>query len=129
MGSVTSKFKDYNKKFSKEQIGACRQRWLYNGSSHAERMSYTSWPLTVLRWAQWQVQEAVYLTDDHEEWQLFRVSMKGLSTSEKLYMLHNRYITLDLDNNQNWVDHCRIDNYIGALVRGGQLDSNYKVLK
>jgi hypothetical protein len=129
MGSVTSKFKDFDKKFSKDQIDACRQRWLYSGSSHAERQSYTEWPLPVLRWAQWQVQEVVYLADDHEEWQLFRVSMKGLSTSEKLYMLHNRYITLDLDNNQNWVDHCRIDNYISALVRGGQLDSNYKVVR
>ena len=65
---------------------------------------------------------------DNEEWQKFRVSLKGTSTQTKLWKLeeyiksncgcaHNDMIMVDTD-----CDYCvRVDNYIKALCRGGQL--------
>jgi hypothetical protein len=124
---VAKRFKDYDKMFSPEQINDCRQQWLRNGSSYAERMGITEWDLPVKQWSQEKVQHAVYHAISAEDWQLFRVSMKGLSTSEKLYMLYNRHVCLDASSYE--LEAIRIGNYIGALVRGGQLDSNYKVVK
>jgi len=65
---------------------------------------------------------------DDEDWQEFRVSMKGKSTEQKLRMLkkydyevhggENAFSALDVVN----CDYCiRVDNYIKALCRGGQL--------
>lgn len=67
---------------------------------------------------------------DDEEWQKFRVSLKGQSTANKLHKLeeyyeygdsrtheHNEFVNVDMD-----CDFCiRVDNYIKALCRGGQL--------
>lgn len=64
---------------------------------------------------------------DNEEWQKFRLSMKGKSTEDKLTMLKDYYTNGDLDSQQEcvqgrWCDVCiRVDNYIKALCRGGQL--------
>jgi hypothetical protein len=73
---------------------------------------------------------------DNEEWQKFRVSLKGLSTVQKIaklewywfdYYLHSDEVPRDM---RDWhgesfditCDVCvRIDNYIKALARGGQL--------
>lgn len=62
---------------------------------------------------------------DNQEWQEVRLSMKGESTERKLQILHWYYgygehqsITRECDD----CDVCiRIDNYIKALCRGGQL--------
>lgn len=62
---------------------------------------------------------------DDEEWQEIRLSMKGIPTESKLRMLEwyygygdHQYITKECDD----CDVCiRIDNYIKALCRGGQL--------
>lgn len=66
---------------------------------------------------------------DNEEWQKFRISLKGRSTMDKLGMLRAYWASnapaqmvlgnIDIDMND---DVCiRIDNYIKALCRGGQL--------
>lgn len=66
---------------------------------------------------------------DDTSWQMFRLSMKGKPTAEKLDMLeeyfddwhsshdlHTEIVNMDCDI-------CiRIDNYIKALCRGGQLE-------
>lgn len=71
---------------------------------------------------------------DNEEWQKFRLSMKGKSTQDKLEMLHGYWLT-EVDEERSHVasvilnaacrqdcDICiRVDNYIKALCRGGQL--------
>lgn len=65
---------------------------------------------------------------DDEDWQEFRVSMKGKSTEVKIGMLQrydfemhggeNVFSALDIVD----CDYCiRVDNYIKALCRGGQL--------
>jgi hypothetical protein len=51
-----------------------------------------------------------------EEWQRFRVSLKGLSTAEKLRRLRS-YKT----NHSGRCVAVRVDNYLNALRRGGQL--------
>lgn len=63
---------------------------------------------------------------DDQEWQEIRLSMKGIPTESKLKMLEwyygygdHQYITKECDD----CDVCiRIDNYIKALCRGGQLN-------
>jgi hypothetical protein len=60
---------------------------------------------------------------DDEGWQRFRVSMKGKPTEEKLSMLrsyYNRAVDADLELHLEKVK-IRVDNYIKALCRGGQL--------
>lgn len=63
---------------------------------------------------------------DQEEWQLFRLRMKGKSTQDKLDMLRAYFdekVNGDcLDGTDSYDDVCiRVDNYIKALCRGGQL--------
>jgi len=68
---------------------------------------------------------------DDEEWQEFRLSLKGKSTGVKLSMLQAYFTanaplqmaagTMPPDMND---DVCiRVDNYIKALCRGGQLQA------
>jgi len=60
---------------------------------------------------------------DDEEWQKFRVSMKGKSTRQKLDMLEQYY----MDGMSRCFDastddiRIRVDNYVKALCRGGLL--------
>lgn len=63
---------------------------------------------------------------DNEEWQKFRLSLKGLSTRSKLGRLRQYFdekVASDcLTGKDNYDDVCiRVDNYIKALCRGGQL--------
>lgn len=72
---------------------------------------------------------------DDEEWQEYRVSMKGKSTDEKLHILQKYWLTEPHKSNPSDpsrmhddinldCDVCiRVDNYIKALCRGGQLYS------
>ena len=64
---------------------------------------------------------------DDQEWQEIRLGMKGIPTESKLKMLEWYY---GYGDHQNIVQECtdcdvciRIDNYIKALCRGGQLNS------
>lgn len=64
---------------------------------------------------------------DNEEWQEFRVSLKGTSTQYKINQLEQYWLTShDWDvpggHNGSDCDVCiRVDNYVKALCRGGQL--------
>jgi len=70
---------------------------------------------------------------DDEEWQKFRVSMKGTRTATKLHMLKEYYKAhSEHTSSGDPVDaitptspYCRVciclDNYVKALARGGQL--------
>lgn len=71
---------------------------------------------------------------DDESWQEFRLNMKGKSTKVKLEMLKEYYEgSLHKRNHTTWLglsskpidvdcDICiRVDNYVKALCRGGQL--------
>jgi hypothetical protein len=67
---------------------------------------------------------------DDEEWQAFRLSLKGKSTHEKLIELDHYWINTPhadgcSDPHEDESADCdvciRLDNYIKALCRGGQL--------
>lgn len=69
-----------------------------------------------------------YCVND-EQWQKFRLTLKGLTTEQKLDKLFLRYMDPMLRETRE--RSRRIDvqvwNYINALKRGGQLSSNLRV--
>ena len=63
---------------------------------------------------------------DQQEWQIFRIRLKGKPTRTKLELLREYFdekVSGDcLDGTDSYDDVCiRVDNYIKALCRGGQL--------
>ena len=74
---------------------------------------------------------------DNEEWQKFRLSLKGTSTQDKLARLREYFKSFEHGHSalgrpyydsqgykclHNDCDACiRVDNYLKALARGGQL--------
>jgi hypothetical protein len=69
-----------------------------------------------------------YLEDD--KWQIFRLSLKGLSTEKKLRLLE-QYLeekTSSIDNIERGMREIRVANYINALRRGGLLNDKYEVV-
>lgn len=95
------------------------------------------WPMAVRSWPISYVLEVV--KDD--EWQQMRLSLKGESTARKLWLLYGyrerREGELALEHADDNVKlewerkalHCRVDNYLGALRRGGQLNERNEVRK
>jgi hypothetical protein len=57
--------------------------------------------------------------------------LKGLSTHKKLAFLEARWDIYVRDNvmGSKQIEMIRINNYIGALRRGGQLDDKFNVVK
>ena len=78
-----------------------------------------TWPYTVtsLQWS--EIEEAV----KDFRWQEFRKTLKGISTVAKLGRLDLYVISARRANGGEMprVEQVRIDNYINALLRGGQL--------
>lgn len=72
----------------------------------------TAWPHSVSSMSIAEILQAVKDPD----WQTFRLSLKGLSTADKLKRLETYRNT-----HEGRVDEVRVDNYINALLRGGQL--------
>jgi hypothetical protein len=119
---MAKEFKNYDKVF---------QRGSDSDLSAAERLlanEITRWNLPVASWSPEQVREAVYSAPGYEDWQKFRVSLKGQSTKVKLFRLRQRFTYAIIDE-LPWWDRCRMDNYIGALKRGGQLGMDLEVRK
>lgn len=137
---MAKEFKDYDQKYkrfagtallqieavggkvNKDDIAAC-DHW-----THTDRFT-EEYSMQTIRYA-------VYEAPGAEEWQKFRVSLKGLTTREKLYCL-NWYYDMHVSVGpgahltlEDWSRHIlRINNYLGALKRGGQLDSVLRVAK
>lgn len=123
---MAKEFKDFDKKYARSK----RTDDMEPKQDQAKAHVTTYWAGDVLQWSQEKVQFAVYKAGDHEKWQEFRVSLKGQSTGMKLWRL-TKY---KMDNiHKSMAEYeivlCRIDNYLGALVRGGQLNSKYEVVR
>lgn len=125
-------FKAWDKHFSKAELQYFRDTSPYFTSTYDYVMSRHSWMYSQYRqsWDQETIQEAAYKREDAREWQKFRVALKGLTTEAKLAALeiyweihvqHSNSISISR------INHCRVDNYIGALIRGGQLTTDYKI--
>ncbi|MHA2068424.1 MAG: hypothetical protein ACXABY_29015 [Candidatus Thorarchaeota archaeon] len=77
-----------------------------------------TWRRTVSSMTQSEIQLAVVDSD----WQAFRRSLKGMATEDKLNVL-SIYLERCTEPN-GYIDRyeeVRVDNYINALLRGGQL--------
>jgi hypothetical protein len=133
---MAKEFLDWNNKFSKAQLAAKRKEF---GVREADTDywigvgEYNGWGRQIQSWSAAEIRLAVYFEEDAAEWQCFRVALKGLSTQQKLHMLdvrYNQYVgfgSADVSDEKRRREHCRIDNYLGALVRGGQLTVEYKL--
>lgn len=75
---------------------------------------------------------------DNAEWQKFRLSLKGLNTCDKLELLiiwfEERQKLAQTDSSRDYTDtllavEVQVGNYLGALRRGGQLDSVNRLRK
>lgn len=55
---------------------------------------------------------------DDDAWQKFRYSLKGMSTDYKLRRLRDYLISCEDDKSKV---RLRVDNYLKALARGGQI--------
>lgn len=90
------------------------------------------------------VHKIVYEMPCAENWQRFRVSLQGQSTALKVVRLQYRWVTMqdmvqDLLNKGMFTtadadqllyfEEVRINNYLKALRRGGQLDGQYRIIK
>lgn len=143
---MAREFKEWDGHFTKEQIEGTRKVWYANyhrrkaelnkvlGVSHEDALNQRPWFWVYLEqhrtdYTREQIADAVYTSDGHEEWQRFRVAMKGLSTEDKLAFLEARWDIYVKDNimDTREVESIRINNYIGALRRGGQLDDKFHV--
>lgn len=151
MGEVTDmRFKQFEKKYA--EAGREMHRLMLNSVNEAEHMKtiakITHWDrLNYLTpYTQAEVQYAVYDAPTAVNWQIFRIGLKGLPTRAKLYMLKalvdRSYLAAktagDTPGNdvqaaieERDLNDLRVDNYIGALVRGGQLSAagDYSILK
>lgn len=92
--------------------------WIYDAEA--------SWPPDLVQ---------KYCVQD-EEWQGIRLSMKGVPTHEKLAILKEYYERKGcflVDRVVRGMTHerylCQVDNYLGALRRGGQLDMGNMIRK
>ena len=55
---------------------------------------------------------------DNEAWQRLRISLKGLTTEEKIKRLET-YVEANVDKEELRLRLVRVDNYLKALARGG----------
>lgn len=117
---MAKEFKNWDKKFSRYELD--EQRRFYGGPTSFD-CSY--WPFGYIQPINEVVRHAVYEADGVEDWQRFRVSLKGVSTSTKINMLINYWLIHYNDE----LTSIRVWNYIGALRRGGQLNEKLEVIK
>ncbi len=72
------------------------------------------------------IRHAVYFADGAEEWQKFRVSLKGWPTSMKLARLKRLWEYAKVLDNKVLI--VRLNNYIDSMKRSGLLDSTGHVI-
>ena len=91
------------------------------------------WPYAYTSHSQQNVQYAVYHSQWSREWQIFRIALKGLTTRQKLFQLIKRWketetVMRQTGNSEYYRTRVvQIENYVGALVRGGLLDEQAQV--
>lgn len=124
---MVQEFKAYDKKY------AAFKGKLMDYETHADSgldmddaQGIQAWTIEVGKYSNAEIRAAVYFDKTAEEWQKFRVSQKGFDTRQKLYRLAYRLFYFE-NTEQYAIEKLRVDNYLGALVRGGQLSTDLKV--
>lgn len=79
------------------------------------------------------IAHAVYNSVGAEQWQMFRVSLKGWSTQAKLGRLWARWMNYVLHKRdgeeQAKLERVRIVNYLDSMKRSGLLDQQLRAIK
>jgi hypothetical protein len=70
----------------------------------------------------------IYVAVQDPIWQDFRLSLKGLSTQEKLRKLAE-YLDWTAPIHEQLLHEVQVINYLNALKRGGQLNDNLEVMR
>lgn len=130
-------FKEFDKKYSasKGKLMGYELSMQRSGNFDIRRaVIFTGWGYAVGQYTNEEIRHAVYFAEGAEDWQEFRVSQKGFSTKEKLYRLEKRWLhycsgETSYPNQEvlSKLEQLRINNYIGALVRGGQLSTTHMI--
>jgi hypothetical protein len=124
---MAKEFKEWEKRFTAEEIRRERINWL---SRIPMNLPIHGWSLPLAQWSVDQIREAVYESSDVEKWQRLRIALKGTTTQQKLYVLMEyRFDADSLYREDYWIVSCRVDNYINALKRGGQLNAKLEIVK
>lgn len=92
----------------------------------SERVDKWPYHLSVL------TQEEIRWATEDENWQAFRMSLKGLDTRVKLAKLLSRYETwmrTEVDPRLRRRCQIQVDNYLNALKRGGQINGNCEYVR
>lgn len=137
---MAKEFKDFDAKYKRLAGTALLLIAIRGGKIYpSDILSCDSWPYLdkfTEDYSQSSIRFAVYEAAGAEDWQKFRVSLKGLTTREKIYALGWYWDThiapgAGAYKSVNEWSHqvMRINNYLGALKRGGQLDSQLRVIK
>lgn len=127
---MASKFKDYDVIFADNRAQTMNNIEKSHGKIPLEDwLDKKSWAEFIPDWfecdySQEAIRNAVYVVYGAEDWQKFRVGLKGLVTEAKLYCLAWYYTQAP-----TVMRHIRVQNYLGALVRGGQLNGKLEILK
>src|SRR5690606_12027473 len=123
----TGEFKKWDKEFSAAELESERAQWISPNTPQNVIDSWDSWPYPLDTWTRERIKFAVYDSASARWWQRFRVSLKGLTTQQKLYCL-DKYLFQESGKNRELIK-ARVDNYIGALRRSGHLNADMKVVK
>jgi hypothetical protein len=143
---MAQEFKDYDKLFAEFKNTIFEDEFI--DYDEVEKITHWKYANDIILWSRIQIREAVYISASAQEWQKFRVSLKGNSVKLKLYRLQKRYESIAQDFLQslnasnikygfeykealtsNALEKIRLDNYIGALRRQMSLNSEYKIVK
>jgi hypothetical protein len=112
---MAKEFIEYSKKYKSQPA---------TDKEVADAKDIEGWEFDVTYYSVIDIAHAVYGSSSSEEWQKFRVGLKGCSTKVKLLRLERRRVAMiRLGADEADLERIRINNYIGALVRGGQLEA------
>lgn len=135
---MSKRFKDFDKKYSsyKGKLLPGEEEIL---PSDCLKMKISGFPLMSLYRDHLKAVDntiiayAVYESPTADEWQKFRVSLKGMSTEKKLVRLERRVYAMQIKHGSTSteceLEFVRIFNYIGALIRGGLVDEKGHIIK
>lgn len=123
---MAKEFKEYDRIY-REFANTILEKGIHSGDEEY----IFQWRHAVHKHSPEDVELAVYGSATSSDWQKFRVSLKGQSTRMKLYRLNYRLMKMVLleDTQEQSLERIRIDNYIGALRRGGQLNANMEIVR
>lgn len=133
---MAKEFKDYNTKYAR-----LKNTFLGYELAEHDRTHFVELARDITQWkhmdelvkaSHGEIAYAVYSANDAEKWQMFRVSLQGMSTSMKLARLQYRwhlYVTHGFDDGVDLLERCRINNYIDSMKRSGLLDLEGRILK